>query len=204
MEINCIILAGGKSTRFGHDKILERIGKTSLLEKVISRLDYIGKDIIIVTAKERTFAQWANHPKVEVVNDVLPGQGSLGGIYTGLMKSSSFYNLVVAADMPFLNEALLRYMMKVADGYDLTIPRIGNMYEPLHAIYSTNCIEPIKTILDQGKKVIIELFNYVRVRFVEAEEIDRFDPKHASFFNINTREDMKLAKEIIGGADESC
>jgi len=40
----------------------------------------------------------------------------------------------------------------------------------------------------------------VRVRYVEAEEIDRFDPKHLSFFNINTKEDLDLAREIAEGA----
>jgi molybdopterin-guanine dinucleotide biosynthesis protein A len=198
LDINCIILAGGKSTRFGHDKVLERIGSTSLLEQVISHVDPICKDIIVVTAKGRTFAQLADHPKIKVVNDIFPGQGSLGGIYTGLVTSESFYNLVVAADMPFLNESLLRYMVNAADGYDFILPRIDNMYEPLHAIYSRNCIRPAKAILEQGKKVIIELFNYVKVRFVEAEEIDKFDPKHLSFFNINTSADIERAKEILG------
>jgi molybdopterin-guanine dinucleotide biosynthesis protein A len=200
LDISCIILAGGKSIRFGHDKVLERIGNTSLLEQVISHVEPISKDIIIVTAKERTFAQLANHPKVKIVNDILPGKGSLGGIYTGLIKSESFYNLVVAADMPFLNESLLRYMIKVADGYDFILPHVNTWYEPLHAIYSRNCIDPIKSILEQGKKVIVELFNYVKVRYVDANEIDQFDPKHLSFFNINTREDLERAKKITEGA----
>jgi molybdopterin-guanine dinucleotide biosynthesis protein A len=200
LDISCIILAGGKSLRFGHDKVLERFGNISLLEKVISLVDPISKEIIIVTAKERTFARLANQPKVKTVNDIFPGQGSLGGIYTGLVKSESFYNLVVAADMPFLNESLLRYMIKVADGYDFVLPRENKWYEPLHAIYSKNCISPIKSILDEGKKVIVELFNYVKVRFVEAKEIDQFDPKHLSFFNINTTEDLERAKKIAEGA----
>ena len=181
------------------DKVLEKIGNTSLLEQVISHVDSISQEIIIVTAKERTFAQLADHPKVIIVNDILPGQGSLGGIYTGLVKSKSFYNLVVAADMPFLNESLLRYMIKVADGYDFILPHVNSWYEPLHAIYSRNCISPIKSILDQGKKVIVELFNYVKVRYVDAKEIDQFDPKHLSFFNINTREDLERAKIITEG-----
>jgi molybdopterin-guanine dinucleotide biosynthesis protein A len=200
LDINCIILAGGKSKRFGHDKILETIGKTSLLEQVISRTEAISQEIIIVTAQERTFGELAEHPKIKIVNDIYPGQGSLGGIYTGLMKSESFYNLVVAADMPFLNVSLLRYMIEAAKGNDFVLPRIDNMYEPLHAVYSRDCIEPIKKMLDKGQKVIIELFEYVKVRFIEAEEIDRYDPKHLSFFNINTIEDMAMAKDIIGGA----
>ncbi|MHB8105580.1 MAG: molybdenum cofactor guanylyltransferase [Dehalococcoidales bacterium] len=197
MDINCIILAGGKSTRFGHDKVLEKIGNTSLLEQVISHVDPICKDIIIVTAKGRTFAQLANRPKIKIISDIFPGQGSLGGIYTGLTTSESFYNLVVAADMPFLNESLLRYMIKVADGYDFILPHINNMYEPLHAIYSKNCINPSQSILEKGEKVIIKLFDFVKVRFVEAKEIDAFDPKHLSFFNVNTIADIERAKQIL-------
>lgn len=200
MDTNCIILAGGKSLRFGHDKVLERVGNTSLLEQVISRIDSFSKDIIIVTAKKRTFAPLANHPKIKMESDIFPGQGSLGGIYTGLVKSDSFYNIVIAADMPFLSEPLLRYMIEVSDGYDFVLPRVKNLYEPLHAIYSRNCIAPIETIFEQGKKVIIELFDYVKVRFIEDEEVDRFDPRHMSFFNINTKEDLERAKKIAGGA----
>jgi len=54
--------------------------------------------------------------------------------------------------------------------------------------------------LNQGKKVIIELFNYVKVKYIETDEIDKFDPKHLSFFNINTREELELAKKIATGA----
>lgn len=199
MDISCIILAGGKSIRFGHDKILEKIGSTSLIEQVISRIDPISKDIIIVTANERAFTQLANHPKVRVVHDIIPGMGSLGGIYTGLVESKTQYNLVVAADMPFLNEALLRYMMSVAEGYDITLPHVNKWFEPLHAIYSRNCIGPARKLIDEGHRVIVELFEYVKVKYVEAEEIDRFDPQHLSFFNINTQEDMQRALNIIGG-----
>jgi molybdopterin-guanine dinucleotide biosynthesis protein A len=198
LDISGIILAGGKSLRLGHDKVLEKIGDKSLLEQVVSRIDPFCKNIIIVTAYERAFTSLEENKKVKIVSDIYPGQGSLGGIYTGLVESNSRYNLVVAADMPFLNESLLRYMIEIADGYDFVLPRIGNFFEPLHAIYSQNCIAPIKSILEQGKKVIIELFKYVKVKYVETEEIDRFDPKHLSFFNINTVEELELAREIAG------
>jgi molybdopterin-guanine dinucleotide biosynthesis protein A len=202
LEISSIILAGGKSTRLGHDKILEKVGNTSLLEQVISRIDSLSKEIIIVTAKERTFTQLASRPKVKVVSDIFPGQGSLGGIYTGLVKSDSFYNLVVAADMPFLNRSLLRYMMGTAEGFDFVLPRVNGLFEPLHAIYSRNCIAPAESILKQGQKVIIELFKYVRVKYIEAGEVDRFDPQHLSFFNINTREELELARKLATGATD--
>lgn len=199
MKISCVILAGGKSARLGHDKVLERIGNTSLLEQVISRLEPLSEKIIIVTANGRTFTGLANRPNVKIVSDILPGKGSLGGIYTGLVESDSFYNLIVAADMPFVNTALLGYMIGICEGYDFVLPRVNGLYEPLHAVYSRNCIRAIEEIFKQGKKVIIELFNYVKVRYVEAEEVDRFDPQHLSFFNINTREELERARKISSG-----
>ena len=199
MDINSIVLAGGKSLRLGHDKISEKLGDKTLLEQVVARIDPFSGSIIIVTAHERTFASLSKNPKIKIVTDILPGRGSLGGIYTGLVESDAFYNLVVAADMPFLNDSLIRYMIKVAEGYDFILPKVNGLFEPLHAIYSKNCVEPIKTILGQGKKIIIELCKYVKVRYIEREEVDRFDPKHLSFFNINTQEDLELAKQIAGG-----
>jgi molybdopterin-guanine dinucleotide biosynthesis protein A len=199
LDTSCIILAGGKSLRLGYDKVLEKVGDRSLLEQVISRIDSFSREIIIVTAEERTFPQLASHPKLKIVSDIFPGKGSLGGIYTGLVTSDLFYNLVIAADMPFLNQPLLRYMIEVSDGFDFVLPRINNLFEPLHAVYSKNCVAPIEFILKQGRKVIIELFNFVKVRYVEAEEVDKFDPQHLSFFNINTQEDLELAKKIARG-----
>jgi molybdopterin-guanine dinucleotide biosynthesis protein A len=196
---SCIILAGGKSVRLGHDKILEKVGNSSLLERAISRVDSMVSEIIIVTADERSFPQLESHRKIRKVSDIYPGKGSLGGIYTGLITSNSFYNLVVAADMPFLNPPLLRHIFQVSDGFDLVLPRINTFFEPLHAVYSSNCIEPAELIIKQGRKVIIELFDYVKVRCVEAEEIDRFDPQHLSFFNINTKDDLELARKIAQG-----
>jgi len=202
LDISCIILAGGKSLRLGHDKITEKVGNKTLLEKVISRIDSLSKDIVIVTAEERNLTEFADNPKVKTVSDIFPGRGSLGGIYTGLVKSGSFYNLVIAADMPFLNGDLLTYMTEVAEGFDFVIPRIGTFFEPLHSIYSKNCISPIETMINKNRRVIIELFDFVKVRYVETAEIDRFDPEHLSFFNINTVEDLELARKIADGAKE--
>lgn len=200
MDISSVILAGGKSLRLGHDKITEKVGNVTLLEKVISRIDSLSKDIVIVTAEERSFKEFADNKKIKTLADIFPGRGSLGGIYTGLKKSETFYNLVIAADMPFLNGELLAYMTEVADGFDFVIPKIGTFFEPLHAIYSKNCIAPIETMIKKNRRVIIELFDFVKVRYVEAEEIERFDPEHLSFFNINTVEDLELARKIADGA----
>lgn len=196
MEASCIILAGGKSLRLGYDKFLETVGNKNLLQRVISCVSPLSGDIILVTARELTTLQSINYPKLRVVTDIYPGKGPLVGIYTGLVTSTLFYNLVVASDMPFLNQALLRYMIQLSTNFDIVMPRVGNLVEPLHAVYTKSCLAPIEQMIKQGKLRVDKLFSLVRVRYVEAEEIERFDPKHLSFFNINTKADMEKAREL--------
>ncbi len=197
MDIGCIVLAGGKGLRLGKDKTLEIIGDRSLLGWVLFQLSLLDSDILIVTAREQSYPQLDGYPRFKVVTDIYPSKGPLGGIYTGLKVSDSFYNLVVASDMPFLNRALLHYMIGVSAGFDLVVPRLGELIEPLHAVYSKACLAPIECLLRQGSLGIRELFTLVRVRYVEAEEINRFDPGHLSFFNINTKSDLARARDLL-------
>ena len=187
--------------RLGRDKTVETVGNISLLERVVFCLSLFNSDIIIVAATKQSLPQFIGYPRLRIVVDSYPGKGPLGGVYTGLVASNSLYNLVVACDMPFLNQALLRYMIQLCNDFDVVIPRLGNMVEPLHAVYSKSCLAPIENLLKQDNLKITDLFTLVKVRYVEAEEIDRFDPKHLSFFNINTMADLKTAQELAGEGD---
>ena len=189
--------------RLGRNKALETVGNTSLLERVVSYISFFNSDIIIVTAAKQSLPPFICYPRLRIVTDTYPGKGSLGGIFTGLVASDSFYNLVVACDMPFLNQALLRYMTRLCGGFDLVVPRLGDLVEPLHAVYSKGCLAPLECMLEQSNLQIIELFSLVRVRYVEAEEINRFDPEHLSFFNINTEANLRMARELTGGGDNT-
>jgi len=196
LDISCIVLAGGRGLRLGHDKAFETIGNRSLLERVVSRLCRLGSAVIIVTAQGGSFPQLAGYPELRVVADTYHGKGPLAGIYAGLAASDSSRNLVVACDMPFLNRALLDYMVQVSADGDVTIPRVGDTVEPLHAVYSRSCLGPVEYLLEQGRVKVSELLKLVKVRYVEAEEINRFDPEHLSFFNINTVADLDRARQI--------
>jgi molybdopterin-guanine dinucleotide biosynthesis protein A len=200
LGVSCIILAGGRSTRLGRNKAFETIDHKSLLERAVSCLSSFRSEIIVVAAKDSSLPRIAGYPELRVVTDIYPGKGSLGGIYTGLANSEEFHNLVVACDMPFLNLRLLRYMIDLAGEFDVVIPKVNDeVLEPLHAVYSRNCISPLEFLIKQNRLSILELFPMVKVRNVLDSEIDRFDPHHLSFFNINTeadlRQGLKLAEE---------
>jgi len=201
LEISCIVLAGGRSSRLGHDKIFKTVGDRNLLDLVIDCVTPLSQETILVAASNNNLTCSDRYPALKIVTDVQPGKGPLGGIYTGLLASKSWHNLVVASDMPFLNPELLRYMIQVSTDYDLTVPRVGHLAEPLHAIYTKNCLEPVQSLLNQGELSVRRLFPMVRTRYMEAAEIERFDPEHLSFFNINTKADLLQAEEIARGME---
>jgi len=197
LETSAIILAGGKSLRLGYNKVLEIVGNKSLLEGVISRVASLSREIIVVATEEQVIPQFTDYPDLQIVTDIYPGKGPLGGIYTGLKTSTSPCNLVVAADMPFLNKELLVYMLGLVDGVDLVAPRVGGQVEPLHAVYMQSCLLMIEKMMKEGELGVHKLFSRLNVRYVEVDEISRFDPEQRSFFNVNTEGDLRLARELV-------
>ena len=190
--VSGIILAGGRSSRMGADKAFLKVGGGILIEGIIRKLSQLSQEIIIVSDSPLRYERF----KAKLVEDIYPGRGALGGIYSGLKEAESFHSLVVACDMPFLNLSLLGYMLTLRAGYDVVLPRLGEYREALHTIYSQRCLFPLKKHLEEGRLKILDFLPQVRVRYVEEEEIALHDPQHLSFFNINTLADLELAHKI--------
>jgi len=194
--ITSIILVGGKASRFGRNKALESIGGRSLIQLVIERLRLVSEQILIVGSPCQVSLPWDCH--VDYREDLYSGKGPLGGIYTGLIASKSFYNLVVACDMPFLNIKLLRYMLKLSPGFDAVVPQVQRI-EPLHAVYSKSCLDAMKTQLENNQLGATRFLNTIDVKWVEQAECQRFDPELLSFFNINSEVDLAQANMLAKG-----
>jgi molybdopterin-guanine dinucleotide biosynthesis protein A len=190
-----IILAGGKSSRLGRSKALQIIEGKSLIQWVVDRLAILSTEIIIVTAHGEAIP-CSSLVRIKTVADIYPGKGSLVGIYSGLIASSSSRSIVVGCDTPFLSLGLLEYMTQASPTLDIVVPRIKDKVEPLCAVYSKNCVAHIQELLKQDELRIIELFPMVKVRYVEEDEIDSFDPEHLSFFNVNTQADLDKARRL--------
>jgi len=190
--LSAVILAGGRSTRLGRDKAFLRLDGRPLVERIIDTVAQFASEVIVVANDISLYESL----DARVVSDIYPGKGALGGIFSGLRAATNLYALVVACDMPFLNISLLRYMRDLAPGYDLVIPRMGELTESLHAIYSQDCLPAIERQLMDNDLRIAHLFPHVRVRYVELEEINLFDPEHLSFFNINSQSDLEEATAI--------
>ena len=187
-----MILAGGASKRMGNkNKAFLKIGEKSIIERVLDAISVVVPQVILITNSPEQFVH-LNRPSYQ---DILPGNGPLGGIYTGLINSMTNYDLVVACDMPFIQSQLLRLLINYSQDYDIVIPSTPDGYHPLCAIYSKACIDPIEKLINDGSLKVTNLFNYVKVKEVKLIEIcPEFDLN--VLLNINTDQDYKKATAI--------
>lgn len=184
--MTAVILAGGKSSRFGSDKAFIKINGMPLIERQVNALRNIFTKIIIVTNRPKKYG----FKNIKIIQDIIKNRGPLGGIYSGLMESDSFYNFVVACDMPFISRSLIRYIMKNKNSYDIIIPKIDRKYHPLFGLYSKNCIPVIEKALKRNRLKVSAIFPKVKTGFILRKEIERFDKPLLSLKNINTRDDL--------------
>ena len=192
-EASAIILAGGKNTIIARTKAFIQLPTgESILQKILKVLQKIFPEIIIVTNQKQAYLRFG----VQVVEDLIKGSGPLGGIFTGLCFSASKRNFVVGCDMPFIKPALIGLLLQESGSFDVVIPEINGEVEPLFALYSKDCIPVMFEHLQRQNLKMREVIRKLNVKRIGAGEIDRLDPEHLSFFNINTEGDLKRAESL--------
>jgi len=185
--IEACILAGGKSSRFGSDKTLHLFKGRPLIEHVLHSIKPLFQTISIIANDTDKY----NYLTIPVYPDIIPGLGPLGGIYTALKCSATDYIFVCAADMPFLNQEFIAFMLQIPHMYDCIIPCWARNTEPLHAVYSKQCIPHIEKLIKEKKYKISFLFEQVRMRYIMDDELIFYaeDPSEL-FYNINKQSDI--------------
>jgi len=185
-SISGIILSGGKSLRMGEDKAFLQIGGVPIITRIYNLFKELFQEVIIVTNQREFFKTFDS----KIYQDLIPEKGALGGLYTGIFFSSFQYSFCVACDMPFLNKFLVEHLIKNIQDNDVVVPRTRDGMQPLHAIYSKNCIHPIERIIQEGKYKIVDMYTMVRVKIVDEKEFLFLDPLRESFINVNTPEEL--------------
>jgi molybdopterin-guanine dinucleotide biosynthesis protein A len=192
-SITGVILAGGKSNRMGQNKALMSLGGKRLVDRVVEVMRSVFDDLLMVTNTPGVYADL----DLPMVRDVWPEKGSLGGVYSAIYHVATPYCLVVACDMPFLQTAVLRYLITQINDHDVVVPDVLGELQTLHAIYSKACLQPIEHRLEMNRLRIIGFFPDVRVRTVTASELEPYDPALLAFQNLNTPEEFQAAEQRL-------
>ena len=182
-DMTGIILAGGKNSRMGINKAFLEIDGSRLIDNILTVYQKIFPEIIIVTNDPLSYTEFS---ETLVVADIYKEKGALGGIYTGLFYATYDYSFVAACDMPFLNEDFIIYLTGQIGKHDIIVPELPEGFQPLHAIYSRNCLSHIKKLLIADKLKITGFYKEVRLLSIPEEKIKPFN-KDDAFFSTLTR-----------------
>ncbi len=178
------ILAGGKSKRFGSDKLLYPIGDKPLVDMVYERVSKLGFDVYLIVSPEKRQVFEKRGYKVIVDSHMI---GPIGGILTALEYDDA---LIVGGDMPMLNLDLLKKIIDISKlGKYTVVPRhSGDLLEPLHAVYSKNLYVKLKEYIYNGGRGIQFFLKNHRELFIPFDVSDEGYLK--SFFNVNMVGDL--------------
>jgi molybdopterin-guanine dinucleotide biosynthesis protein A len=198
-----IILAGGKGDRIGGDKPFIRLGDRPLISYTLEVVTKISRELIIVVSRDVREPTRFNSliPKnAKIIEDVHPEGGPLIGVYSGLKHMNSKYVAILPCDAPFVNEGVLRYLLKRSEDAHAVIPIWPNGYiEPLHAVYKvTAARKASRKAIEEGKKRVNDMVQRLeKTIYVPVEELKIFDQELLTFHNINSMEDLENAEKIL-------
>ena len=131
----CLILAGGKGRRLTPEKPLLEVDGRSIIERTVAVVSSLFDHVLIVTNTPRQY----EFLHVPIATDEKPDCGPLMGIYSGMKRIDNQVVFVCAADMPFLDPAIIRSQFNEMGPNDIVVPRPWKRPEFLHAFYHRRC-----------------------------------------------------------------
>lgn len=199
-----MVLAGGRSSRFGRDKALVDFGGKPLITHIIEKLHGLGDEYVVAIDRNHTAEEYRrvlpNHTLV--VQDTVDFQGPLAGFVTALNECKSNVCFLAACDMPFIEPKIVEYLFSESSKYSGAVPRWRDgRLEPLHAVYDCNAAgHAARQVVDERVSSMISLIDRIpRIRFVNVEqEIAPLNPTLNTFRNLNTPRELH---EVEGGSN---
>jgi molybdenum cofactor guanylyltransferase len=191
MQATAIIMAGGDSRRMGEDKSMLPLGGQPLIKRIYDQIrPHFDQIIISTNAPEKHGFLGA-----EIVSDKVSSQGPLMGIFSALEASANEANLVVACDIPRVDMALVKRMIRERCGADIVVPRYSQgRIEPLFGVYCRSALTAINQTLEAGKRKIADAFGLCRIKYIDLDSAEELN-------NLNTMADyIEFADEYNADA----
>ena len=184
-----VVLAGGRSSRFGSDKALALADGAPLLHRAVQLLASECDQVVVASSR----------PEHDVVGarrlpDLRAAKGPLGGMEAAFVhaREQGFpVVLVLACDLPSVDAARVRGLISgLGDAPAASFTRDGAPgFEPLFAVYRASCLEPLQALLDEGRFQARALFERVGGRLLTGSP--------GGLLNVNQPHDLKAFHEDV-------
>ncbi|MGH9846672.1 MAG: molybdenum cofactor guanylyltransferase [Blastocatellia bacterium] len=198
---SAFIQAGGKSSRMGSDKAWIEVEGRPMIERALAAAAAVADQLGVVinpATRERAryedlSAKWNAH----LTEDLHDHRGPLGGIHTALSYNQNNTEpapaLILACDLPFVTADFLSLLIEIhereANDFTAPVDRSGTL-QPLAAIYSPSCLEPVERLLMANRLRVDRLCDLVRTRKVFFEEFAHLPGSERLLVNINSPADL--------------
>ena len=199
MDLNNIlgvVLAGGKSQRFGQDKSQVKLKGKILIDYILSEIIDEFNETLIVTNKTINFME---SEKITIIKDFKEGLGPLGGVLSAMKwikKNDKKYSWISTfpSDTPFFTKKELKNFYKSIkiEKNKLFFIKNNKTRHNIFGLWSLELMDQLESDLLKGERKVEFWANSIGVSTINVE-CQNFDP----FFNINTKEDLERAKEIL-------
>lgn len=188
LRVAAAILCGGEGRRMGGaDKGRLVLDGRPFVDRQIEVLAPVTATLLIVDRD-------GSHPAprgVRVVADRIPGAGAIGGIYTALEEAGTDLVVILACDMPCLTTAFVRFLLGLAHGVDVVIPRDARGRYPACGVFHRRVAPMLRSRIDRGLLRLDEALADLAVRTVEPDALAPFDHDGRLLVNINTPDDYR-------------
>ena len=196
-NILAVVLAGGKSKRFGRDKSQVKLGNKILIDYILSEIIDFYKDILIVTNEPIKFL---TSSKISVTSDIKKDLGPLGGVYSAMKwvrdnKKDYKWISTFPIDTPFFKKKhLIKFYKEInLDKSNLFFMKSKNKRHNIFGLWSLELYEKLESALNRGDRKVELWANEIGVKTIDFEHENNKDP----FFNINTEEELEIAKKLL-------
>tara|TARA_B100000073_G_scaffold124182_1_gene101417 strand:+ start:228 stop:845 length:618 start_codon:yes stop_codon:yes gene_type:complete len=196
-NILAVVLAGGKSKRFGRDKSQVKLGNKILIDYILDEIIDFYKDILVVTNEPIKFS---NSNKISLTSDFQKGLGPLGGVLSAMKwikdnKKNYKWISTFPIDTPFFKKKHLNKFYKEVDlnKSNLFFMKSKNTRHNIFGLWSLELYEKLEFALNKGDRKVELWANKMGVKTIDFDHENNKDP----FFNINTEEDLKTAKILL-------
>jgi molybdopterin-guanine dinucleotide biosynthesis protein A len=197
-NILAVILAGGKSKRFGEDKNLAKLGSISLIEHTIYKIREKFKKILIIANNDLKVEKFKD---IEIIPDHIKGNlGPLVGVLTAMKwakQSKENYKWIATfpSDTPFFDSSIIeKYEKKIIKSDSpLYFVRSDDKRHNIFGLWSLDLLDILeKDIVKNNFRKVEDWANKIGVKTINIK-FKKFD----TFLNINTKEDLIEAEKIL-------
>ncbi len=192
-EVAGVVLAGGRSTRFGRDKLAEPYRGVPMLQHAVLRLAEVCSAVVVVLGPDTPEPAMPVGVPVQIARDPTPDEGPLAGAHAGLLAAAADLAFLTGGDMPDLQLRVLLEMLRVADdaGVDAVALQDGERYRPLPCVVRTAAAtDAAHALLHAGYRALRDLLDALRLAVIDEPTWLALDPGRRTLFDVDTPSDL--------------